>query len=146
MVSLKKKYSRAIVPQYEPEYHVLEDAVKVFQEALKIKKTTLILLKRKVEIFGAVCGTSFLNSATNTISCHVYIHRHSTTLGTLILIAHEMVHAWQIDTNRPNKSSWEDEAEDLSLSMVGQLQIKRFPDKSESLVLAEVRMARGWVH
>ena len=146
MVSLKKKYSAQIVPSYTSEYHVLEEAVASFQAALKIKTPTVILLKKKVDIWGMNNGTAFLNSATNSISCHVYVHRYSTTLGTLIFIAHELVHAWQIDTSRPNKHTWEDEAESISLAMVTTLQLKRFPDKPASLVRSEVKMARQWAH
>lgn len=146
MVVLRRKCSNTLVPALIEGYPTLVEAVRAFQEALKIQTTTTVLLKEKHDLFGKVLGAAFLNNATNSISCHVYVHRHSTVLGTLVLIAHEMVHAWQIDTNRPNKSTWEDEAEDISLSMVRQLQIKRFPDKPESLVKAEVRMARAWVH
>jgi hypothetical protein len=146
MIEFKKKYSNSLRPGFTDEFHILEDAVKVFQEALQIKQATSVLLKKKVDLFGAVIGATFPNTATGKLSCHVYVHRHSTTLGTMICLAHELVHAWQIDTNQPKQPDWEDEAERLSLSMVEQYHIKRFPDKPESLCIGEVRLARVFVH
>lgn len=146
MVVLRRKCSNTLVPSLVEGYPVLVEAVRVFQEALKINTTTTVLLKEKYDIWSATCGTAFLNNATNSISCHVYVHRHSTLLGTLILIAHEMVHAWQIDTNRPDKSTWEQEAEVISLNLVTEIHMKRFPEKPKSMLRSEVIMARGWVH
>ena len=125
---------------------VLVDAVQVFIKALNIQKETSVLLKKKRNMWDLQCGNTFLNNTVNKISCHVYIHRHSTVLGTLIFLAHEMVHAWQIDTDQPNKKGWEDQAEMLSINMVQEFQLNCFPDKPISLCIGEVKMARGWAH
>ena len=146
-VTLKKKYSNSLNPQFTEEYQVLVDAVKVFQEELKIKQHTIVLLKKKAELFGSIVGTTFYNSAVNKISCHIYVHRHSTTLGTLIVIAHEMVHAWQRDTKQPGKQkTWERQAEELSLAMVAKLHIQRYPNKPEAMLRGEVKLARVMLH
>ena len=142
-VILKKKYSNSLKPQFTEDYQVLIDFVKAFQGALKIKQPTVVYLKKKVDMWGLVCGTTFFNPALNKISCHVYVHRHSTVLGTLIFIAHEMVHAWQIDSK---KKVCEQQAEDLSLAFVASFHLERFPDKEESLMIAEVYTAREFIH
>ena len=146
MIEFKKKYSNSLRPQFADEFHVLEDAVKVFQEALKIGQPTSVLLKKKTDLFGRVIGTTFFNTAINKISCHVYVHRYSTTLGTMICLAHEMVHAWQIDTCKCSQMDWEEEAERISINMVEQYHIKRFPSKPESLCISEVKLARLFMH
>lgn len=146
MISIKKKYSKSLRPGFEDDFHVLEDAVSVFQEALNIKQNVCVLLKKKNDEWGMECGVTFFNNSTNKISCHVYVHRHSTLLGTLIFVAHEMVHAWQIDSNQPNKSGWEEQAEELSLGMVRQYHIKQFPEREASLAAGEVKMARLMAH
>jgi hypothetical protein len=158
MVTLKKKISNTLnsnlihvmhegsVKRYSVNPFLVE-AVRVFQEALKIKTRTTVTLKKKQDIWADQNGCCFFNHANNMISCHIYVHRHSTVLGTLILIAHEMVHAWQIDTKQPGKkAAWEKQAVEMSLLMVEELHIKRYPKREESLARAEVHMAWGWVH
>lgn len=147
MVTLKRKISKSLNSNLMDDYQVLEDAVKVFQKALDIKQPTVVTLKKKIDMWAVLTGTCFYNSAVNKICCHIYVHRHSTVLGTLILIAHEMVHAWQIDTKQPgNKAAWEEQAVELSLAMVEELHVKRYPDRVESLARAEVHHAWGWLH
>ncbi len=156
MITLTRQISAVLnnrlvheVPGPVPTYRinpVLEEAVKVFQLALQINHPTVVNLKRKVNIWSDRTGTSFFNSALGKISCHIYVHRHSTVLGTVILIAHEMVHAWQIATNQPSKKDWEHQAVGLSLAMVEEFHVSKHPDRVESMVRAEVHMAWGWVH
>jgi hypothetical protein len=156
MITLKRKISTKLnnrlvqeVPGLVPTHRinpVLEEAVKVFQLALKIDQPTVVILKRKVDMWADLTGASFYNSALGKISCHIYVHRHSTVLGTVILIAHEMVHAWQIATNQPSKKDWEHQAVELSLAMVEEFHVSKHPERDESLARAEVHMAWGWVH
>lgn len=153
-VTLKKKYPLKMAvligghlsrtetgPAFEGEYHVLEEAIVVFQEALKLKQDVLITLKPKRDLFEGPGGTCFFNAAINKISCHIYVHKYTSTLEVLMSVAHEMVHAWQHDNNIPyDKEGWEAQAKEMSSGMVAQVHAERYPDKPESMVEFEIRM------
>lgn len=141
-VILKKKIEAVVNPTIIQSMPALREVVQEFQRELKISRRTVITIKEKRKLWKGADGSCFNNKKDKCISCHIFIHRHSHFLTTIVIIAHEMVHAWQIDSGKPFTKGWENEAEQLSLSLVQPVHQRMFPDREPSLIAFEVELAR----
>lgn len=111
-IRIKKKYGGSVKPGF-----VLEDlqkAVDSYQSTLKIKSDVLITLKKKEHrVYGDI-ATTFYNQATQGVSIHCFVHSDSSLLPMCIILAHELVHAWQLDNGYTPS---EEQADEMGLDL-----------------------------
>lgn len=142
MIKVKQKYGRSLRPKFEEDFSKIERAIEFFQAKLKIDTDVLITFKEKKDLWESRVGVCFYNEHTQGITIHCHVHRNTGTIPCLILVAHEMVHAWQIDGDLPDIAQWEDVAEEKSLELC-----KAFlDDEGDDTSQHTLRLTRFFIH
>lgn len=116
MIRIKERYQKGNVqvPLQKLDMKRMRSCVDFYQERLNIVKGVLITFKCKQYYLDNVVAVTFDNKATDGISIHVFVHRHTIEKCVFLALAHELVHAHQLDNG---KDVSEEEADKVGLTL-----------------------------
>lgn len=116
MIRVKERYQKGNVqvPSQRLDMGRIRSCIDFYQERMNIVKDVLITFKCKQYYLDNTIAITFENKSTGGISIHVFVNRHTIERCVFFALAHELVHAHQLDSG---KDVSEEEADKMGLTL-----------------------------